>query len=148
MWANRARLVELDRRKLGIVSRRYAFVPEDAANLIHAVDASDDEPLQVQLRRYPQREWQAKRIVEGLEWLGVRSAGLRVEGGRLDLEEAACIEVPPNVGGDARPRRQLPCGDATSGGPSTKALCAPQQIDLACGERTVCRTVGFTIISR
>jgi hypothetical protein len=32
--------------------------------------------------------------VEGLEGLRISSAGLRVEGGRLDFEEAAVIEVP------------------------------------------------------
>ena len=50
------RLVELEHRELGVVPRRDAFVAEVAVDLEHLLEAADDQPLEVQLRRDAQEE--------------------------------------------------------------------------------------------
>mmetsp|Transcript_33070 Transcript_33070/g.103929 ORF Transcript_33070/g.103929 Transcript_33070/m.103929 type:complete len:329 (-) Transcript_33070:921-1907(-) len=97
-------LVELDRGELWVVPRRDALVAEDAAELVDTLHAADDEALEVELRRDPQREVEAEGVVVRLERLRLCAARLRVEARRLDLEEAALVEVPPEVGRDARAR--------------------------------------------
>ena len=72
------RLVELEHRELGIVPRRQAFVAEHAGDLEHAVEAADDEPLQVELRRDAQEEVHVERVV-------VR-------------DERTCASAPPAIG--------------------------------------------------
>ena len=45
------RLIKLQHRELGIVLRADPFIAEIAVDLIHAVEATDHQPLQIQLRR-------------------------------------------------------------------------------------------------
>ena len=56
-------LVELEHRELGVVLRRDALVPEVARDLVDALEAADDEPLQIQLRRDAQEEIHVERVV-------------------------------------------------------------------------------------
>jgi hypothetical protein len=57
------------------VTDRHAFVAEVAVDLEHAVEAADDQALQVQLRRDAQEHLHVQRIVVGDERLGRRAAG-------------------------------------------------------------------------
>jgi phage terminase large subunit-like protein len=49
-------LVELQHGELGIVLRADALVAEVAVDLVDAVKAADDQPLQIKLRRDAQKE--------------------------------------------------------------------------------------------
>ena len=57
------RLVELEHRELGVVTRAEALVAEDATDLEHLLVPADDEPLQVQLERDAQDELEVERVV-------------------------------------------------------------------------------------
>ncbi len=80
--------VELEHRELGVVPRAHAFVAEVAVDLEHALEAADDEPLQVELRRDAQEHRHVERVVMRRERLRGRAAGDRMQHRRLDLEEA------------------------------------------------------------
>ena len=79
--------VELHHRELGVVADRDAFVAEVAVDLEHALEAADQQPLQVQLRRDAQEHLLVERVVVRDERLGVRAARDRVQHRRFDLEE-------------------------------------------------------------
>src|SRR5699024_6126377 len=57
-----------------------------------AVDAADDGPLQVELRRDAQVQLGVERVRVVHERTGRRSARLHLQHGRLDLEEAVIVE--------------------------------------------------------
>ena len=80
--------VELQHRELGVVPRRDAFVAEVAVDLEHALEAADDQALQVQLRRDAQEQLHVERVVVRDERPGRGAAGDRLHHRRLDLEEA------------------------------------------------------------
>ena len=61
------RLVQLEHRELGVVPGRDALVAEHPADLEDALEAADDEPLQVQLGRDPQVKVGVERVVVGDE---------------------------------------------------------------------------------
>ena len=86
------RLVELEHRELGVVLGRDALVAEDPADLVDAVEAAHDQPLEVELRRDAQVEVHVERVVVGHERPRRRAAGDRLHHRRLDLEEAARVE--------------------------------------------------------
>ena len=96
-------LIQLDRSELRIVSCTYAFVTENASNLVDTIKAwgireserdsyacagqrtaplrwehstSDNEALEVKFRRDSKRQWQTKRVVECFEWFRVRTSSL------------------------------------------------------------------------
>ena len=50
------RLVPLEHRELGLVLVRDALVAEVLADLVHALESADDEPLEVELGRDAQVE--------------------------------------------------------------------------------------------
>ena len=52
----RVRLVPLEHRELGVVLERHALVAEVLADLVHALEPADDQPLEVELGRDPQVE--------------------------------------------------------------------------------------------
>ena len=58
-------LVPLEHRELGVVLVRDALVAEVLAELVDAVDAADDEPLEVELGRDPQVEVAVERRCGG-----------------------------------------------------------------------------------
>ena len=66
------RLVELEHRELGVVGRVDALVAEVLAELVHALEAADDQPLEVELGRDPQVELAVQRVVVGRERPGQR----------------------------------------------------------------------------
>ena len=70
------------------MARRHALVAEDAADLEHALHATDDEPLEVQFERDAQVQVEIERVVVGDERASVGAAGVDVQDRRLDLDEA------------------------------------------------------------
>ena len=85
-------LVELEHRELGVVLRRDPLVAEVAVDLVDALEAADDQALQVQLGRDAQVEVHVERVVVGDEGPRRGAAGDRLHHRRLDLEEAARVE--------------------------------------------------------
>ncbi|ABA50357.1 Hypothetical protein BURPS1710b_2724 [Burkholderia pseudomallei 1710b] len=79
--------VELHHREFRIVARRHAFVPEVAVDLEHALEAADDQALQVKLGRDAQEHLHVERIVMRDERLRGRAARDRVQHRRLDFHE-------------------------------------------------------------
>ncbi len=114
------RLVQLEHRELGIVPRRDAFVAEVAVDLVHALEAADDQPLQVQLRRDAQVQIHVERVVMRDERPRHRAAGDRLHHRRLDFEEVHRIEEVAQVLHDARARLE-----------HLRALRADDQVDVA-----------------
>ena len=72
------RRVELHHRELGVVADRDAFVAKAPVDLEHALEAADDQPLQVQLGRDAQEHLLVERVVVG--------------------DERACAFAPPGIG--------------------------------------------------
>ena len=91
------RLVALEHRELGVVLGRHALVAEDPSDLEHLVDASDDEPLEVELEGDPEIHVDVEGVVVGEERRGKRSPGLVLQHRRLDLDVAAILEGPPQA---------------------------------------------------
>jgi hypothetical protein len=60
-------LVELQHGELGIVLRAHALVAEVAVDLVDAVQAADDQALQIELRRDAQKQIQVERVVVRLK---------------------------------------------------------------------------------
>ena len=99
----RVRLVPLEHRELGLVLVRDALVAEVLADLVHALEAADDEPLEVELGRDAQVEVGLELVGVGHERVREGAAVARLEHGRLDLDEALLVEVAPDRGDDPRP---------------------------------------------
>ena len=72
----------------GLCADRDAFVAEVAVDLEHALEAADDQALQVQLRRDAQEHLHVERVVVRDERLGRGAARDRVQHRRLDFHEA------------------------------------------------------------
>ena len=85
-------LVPLEHRELGVVLVRDALVAEVLAELVDAVDAADDQPLEVELGRDPQVEVAVERVVVGGEGPRQGAAVERLQDRRLDLDEAVLVE--------------------------------------------------------
>ena len=100
----RVRLVPLEHRELGVVLERDALVAEVLADLVHALEPSDDEALEVELGRDPEVEVRVELVVMRDERAGERAAVARLEDRRLDLDEAPLVERPPDRGHDTRAR--------------------------------------------
>ncbi len=81
----RVGLVALEEGELRVVSRRKALVAEHAADLVNALETSDQEPLEVQLQRDSQEE-------------------VAIEHRRVDVEEIALVEQAAHGRDDSRPR--------------------------------------------
>ena len=93
----RVRLVELAGRELRVVRQVDALVAELAADLVHAVDAADDEHLEVELGRDAHEKLLAEVVVPRLERLGRGPARQLVHHRRLHLQELPRVEVAPHV---------------------------------------------------
>ena len=92
----RVGLVELEHRELGVVLARQPLVAEVAADLVDALEAADDQPLEVELGRDAHVEIEIERVVVRHERPRRRAAEDRVHHRRLDLEEAARVEEAPD----------------------------------------------------
>ena len=91
-------LVPLEHRELGVVLVGDALVAEVLAELVDAVDAADDEPLEVELGRDPQVEVAVERVVVGGEGPRQGAAVERLQDRRLDLDEAVLVEPAAHLG--------------------------------------------------
>lgn len=87
------RHVELARGELGVVRHIDRLVTELAAQLVHAVETTDHELLQVQLGSDTHVEVQVQVVVVGDEWLRRGATGLHVHHGRLHFQEAQVVQV-------------------------------------------------------
>ena len=86
------RLVPLEHRELRVVGGVHALVAEVLAELVDALEAADDQPLQVQLGGDTQVELAVERVVVGGERPGRRPAVKRLQNRRFDLDEALGVE--------------------------------------------------------
>ena len=96
-------LVPLEHRELGVVLERDALVAEVLADLVDALEAADDQPLEVQLGRDAQVEVAVELVVVRRERPRVGAAVERLQDRRLDLDEAGRVELAPQRG-DRRAR--------------------------------------------
>ncbi len=85
-------LVELEHGELGVVLGGDTLVAEVAVDLVDAVEAADDQALQIKLRRDAQLEVDIQRVVVRRKWPCRRPTRNRVHHRRLDFEVAARIE--------------------------------------------------------
>src|SRR3954451_11481805 len=100
----RVGLVPLEHRELGVVLERQSLVAEVLADLVHALEAADDEPLEVELDRDAQVEVAVEGVVVGRERARDPAAVDRLEHRRLDLHDPARVEEGADRGDDLRAR--------------------------------------------
>lgn len=96
-------LVELASGELGIVGKVNAFVSELATHLIHTLQTTDDQHLQVQLRRDTHEQVHVEVVVVSHERLRSRTTSNGVHHGGFHLNEVAGIEETTNVANNLRP---------------------------------------------
>src|SRR3954451_22416265 len=102
----RVGLVPLEHRELGVVLERQPLVAEVLADLVHALQAADDQPLEVELDRDAEVEVALQRVVVRREGPRDAAAVDRLEHGRLALDEAARVEERAHRGDDLRARHE------------------------------------------
>ena len=101
------RLVPLEHRELGVALEVDALVAKVLADLVHALEAADDQPLEVELGRDAEVEVLVEHVVMRHERLGERAAVARLQHGRLHLDEALAVEEAPDRGDDARAQHEV-----------------------------------------
>ena len=79
----------------------HAFVAEDTADLIHALNAADDQALEMQLGRDAHIHINVERVVVRDERARRRAAGDGAEHGGLDLHEAEIVEIAAQIRNEA-----------------------------------------------
>ena len=87
-------------RVVGLV---HSFVEEVLGELIDSGEASDDEPLEVELVGDSHVEVDVEGIVVGDERTGCGSSRNALEDRGLDLKAAGFVEIFPHRGNDLRP---------------------------------------------
>ncbi len=100
------RLVPLEHRELRLVLVRDALVAEVLADLVDALEPSDDQALQVELGRDPQVEIGVELVRMRHERVREGPTEARLQDGRLDLDEALLVEVAADRRDDARPQQE------------------------------------------
>ena len=85
-------LVPLEHRELGVVLVGDALVAEVLAELVDALEAADDQALEVELGGDPQVEVGIELVRVRHERAGERAAVTRLEDRGLDLDEALVVE--------------------------------------------------------
>src|SRR5579871_5381056 len=85
-------LVELEHGELGVVAGADALVAEVAVDLVDAVEASDDEALEVELGSDAEEEVDVELIVVGGEGAGCGSSGDLLHHGGFDFEVTSAVE--------------------------------------------------------
>src|SRR5581483_6948814 len=98
----RIRLVPLEHRELRLMLERDPLVAKVLADLVHALEAAHDQPLQIQLGGDSQVEVAVELVRVRHERLGERPSVPRLEDRRLDLDEAVRVEEAPDRGDEAR----------------------------------------------
>ena len=86
-------LVPLEHRELGVVLVRDALVAEVLRELVDALESADDQTLEVQLGRDPEVDVGVELLVVRHERRREAAAVPRLENRRLDLDEAALVEI-------------------------------------------------------
>src|SRR3546814_11569345 len=81
-----------EHRELRVVPGAHALVAEVAVDLVHALEGTDDQALEVELRRHAQAQVQAERVVMRGDRLGRRTTGPVMHHRRLDFQEASLAE--------------------------------------------------------
>ncbi len=76
------------------MARRQALVPEIPVDLVHFLETTDGESLQIQLRRNAQIHWHIQGIVVSDEGLGGGTTGDGVKHGGFDFHETPVIKEP------------------------------------------------------
>ena len=99
-------LVELAGGELGVVGKVNAFVSELATHLIHTLQTTNDQHLQVQLRRDTHEQVHVEVVVVSDERLRSRTTSNGVHHGGFHLNEVAGIEETTNVANNLRPRNE------------------------------------------
>ena len=89
----RVRLVPLEHRELGLVLVGDALVAKVLADLVHALEAADDEPLEVELGGDAEVEVGVELVRVRHEGVRERAAVAGLENRRLDLDEALVVEI-------------------------------------------------------
>ena len=84
-------LVGLEHGEFGVVTRAQALVAITAPDLVDALEAAHQEPLEVELGRDAHEKLHVERVVVGLERPRRRASYQSVKGGRLHLEVAARV---------------------------------------------------------
>ena len=100
------RLVPLEHRELGLVLVRDALVAEVLADLVDALEAADDEALEVELGRDAQVEVGVELVRVRDERVRERAAVPRLQDRRLDLDEAVLVQVAADRGDDPRAQEE------------------------------------------
>ncbi|KAG1258849.1 hypothetical protein G6F65_015447 [Rhizopus arrhizus] len=95
-------LVQLHHGEFRVVPGADAFVAEVAVDLVHALQATHGQALEVQLRRHAQVQVQVQRVVVGGERLGRCAAGDVMHHRRLDFQEVAVVEPRAHGADDLR----------------------------------------------
>ena len=95
------RLVPLELRELRRMLVGDALVAEVLRELVHPLEASDDQPLEVELVRDPQVEVAVEEVGVRDERLRESTAVAWLEDGRFDFNEALPIQVAPSLRHDS-----------------------------------------------
>src|SRR6202000_2308430 len=85
-------LIPLDHRELRVVLVGDALVAEVLAKLIDALEATDDQPLEIQLCGDPQVQVAVESVVVGCEGTRHSAAVERLQDRGFDLDEAVAVE--------------------------------------------------------
>ena len=100
-------LVQLHRGKLRVVLGVHALVPEDAANLIHPVHATHDQPLQGQLRGNAHIHINIQGVVMGDKGPGRSAASQGVQHRGLHLDIAHIVQIAAHELKELRPDQEV-----------------------------------------
>src|SRR6516165_4830958 len=85
-------LVKLQHSELGIVLGGNAFVAEVAIDLVDAVEAPHNQPLQVELRRDAEIKVQIQGVVVGYKGPGHSAAGQGLHHRGFDFKITLCLQ--------------------------------------------------------
>src|SRR6185437_6594064 len=88
---------------LRVVARREPFISKDATDLIHALEALDQEALEVQLEGDPQKKVAAQRVVVCQKRTRVTAPWNLLQHRSLDVDETALVQETANRGDDLAP---------------------------------------------
>ena len=75
----------------------HALVAEDAADLVHTLDAADNKAFEIKFGRYTQEHVDIQRIVMRYERTCGRAAGDGVKYGSFDLHVASAVEERADI---------------------------------------------------
>lgn len=102
--------IELAGSKLGVVGQIHALVTELTSDFVDAVDATDNQHLEVKLRGNTQEHVHVEVVVVGDEGLGSGAAGDGVQHGGLDGDKVTVVEPATHVSVDlGTGEEDIPC---------------------------------------